>query len=85
MHPTESDATRRRRIVYNRMMSLFFLGGALIAAGLFLYGKEGPSGNGATDECRGSAEIAAKMTPFIRGEVAAMQVAKTPKRLPPIS
>ena len=25
------------------------------------------------------------MTPFIRGEVAAMQVAKTPKRLPPIS
>jgi thiol-disulfide isomerase/thioredoxin len=85
MHPTDPDATRRRRIFSNRMMSLFFLGGAVIAAGLFLYGKKGPSGNGAADECRGSAEIAAKMTPFIRGEVAAMQVAKTPKRLPPIS
>ncbi|MHB2169454.1 thiol:disulfide interchange protein TlpA [Alsobacter sp. R-9] len=58
------------------------------AAGLavvVLYVTSGGAGNAAEADCSAAAPIAAAMQPTARGEVAAVQVAKTPKPLPNLS
>jgi thiol-disulfide isomerase/thioredoxin len=77
-----NDATQRYA---KKRFALIILGGvAGVVAGLVgVYGIGRLTGNaGADPACKASVETAARMVPLVRGEVAAVSVAKTPKRLP---
>jgi thiol-disulfide isomerase/thioredoxin len=47
-----------------------------------LYGKGGGAGNQATGECRDSVQKSAALAPFIKGEIAALRLIKTPRPAP---
>ena len=81
-----SDAmpgSRRRRLVV--LIAVAALAGA--AAGLAgIYGIDALSRNAGTDAaCRPSLELAARIAPFVRGEVAALTVADKPRRVPDLA
>lgn len=72
--PTEPIATHRTRR----------LAAAVVAA--VLYGTSGGAGNaGETVDCTAAGKLSAALQPTARGEVAAVQVAKTPKAVPNLS
>jgi thiol-disulfide isomerase/thioredoxin len=76
------DATRRYA---KKRLAVIMLGGvAGVAIGLAgVYGIARLTGNAAVDAaCKPAQEIARRMAPLARGEVAAVAVATTPKRLP---
>ena len=76
------DANRRSA---RRRLAIVLLGGiAGVAVGLAgVYGIKRLTGNPqVAAQCRPAAEIAAKIAPLARGEVAALAVAKSPKPLP---
>ena len=71
-----------------KRFALISLGGvAGVVIGLAgVYGIGRLTGNaGADPACKASVETAARMAPLARGEVAAVSVAKAPKRLPPLT
>lgn len=59
---------------------------AIALAVAVLYGTSGGAGNAAeAADCTGAASLAASLRPTARGEVAAVQVARTPKAVPNLS
>ena len=71
-----------------KRIALMLLGGVTgVAVGLAgVYGIGRLIGNaGADPACQASAETARRMAPLVRGEVAAVAVAKAPKTLPPLA
>lgn len=59
---------------------------AIALAVAVLYGTSGGAGNAAEEvDCATAAPLAASLRPTARGEVAAVQVARTPKALPNLS
>jgi len=71
-----------------KRFALIILGGVVgVVVGLAgVYGIGRLTGNAAADPaCKASVETAARMAPLARGEVAAVSVAKSPKRLPPLT
>ncbi|WP_448950270.1 thiol:disulfide interchange protein TlpA [Labrys neptuniae] len=60
------------------------LAGAVVGVGA-VYGTKGGSGNQESASCPGSAEIAARLDPLARGELAALAISKAPQPLVPIS
>jgi thiol-disulfide isomerase/thioredoxin len=59
---------------------------AIALAVAVLYGTSGGAGNAAEEvDCTAAAPLAASLRPTARGEVAAVQVARTPKALPNLS
>jgi thiol-disulfide isomerase/thioredoxin len=79
---TEPAYRLRRRQMTAR--ALFALCGALaVLAGIYGIGRL--RGNPADAECRPAVNIASRLAPLARGEVAAFAVAKTPFRVPDIA
>jgi thiol-disulfide isomerase/thioredoxin len=66
---------RRRRFVVPVLGAL-----ALVAVGAVLYGTVAPAGKAASDCPADSAKLAARLAPFAKGELAALQVASEPRR-----
>ena len=69
---------------------LFVLIAAGIAAGVVaglagVYGMGGLQGNAADQACRPAVNLAQKVAPLVRGEVAAINVAKTPLAVPDLA
>jgi thiol-disulfide isomerase/thioredoxin len=80
-----NDATRSYA---RKRFALIILGGGVgVVIGLAgVYGIGRLAGNaGADPACKASVETARRMAPLARGEVAAVSVAKSPKRLPALS
>ena len=72
------DGIGKRRIA---LVAAGVIGGALIGlAGI--YGIGGMGGNPADAACRPAVETAKRLAPLARGEVAAVAVATTPRRVP---
>jgi thiol-disulfide isomerase/thioredoxin len=66
---------RRRRFAIPVLGAL-----AVVAAGAVLYGAVAPAGKAASDCPADSARLAARLAPFAKGELAALQVAGEPHR-----
>jgi thiol-disulfide isomerase/thioredoxin len=80
-----NDATRSYA---RKRFGLIILGGVVgIGVGLAgVYGIGRLTGNAGPDPaCKAAVETAARMAPLVRGEVAAVAVAKSPKRLPALA
>jgi len=78
--PDTTRSTKRRR----RMIAIGALVGA--TAGLAaVYGIGAMQSNPADPACRASAELTARLAPLARGEVAAINIASTPSRLPDLA
>lgn len=73
--------TDRSRLSSRSLVSLGVLGILAILAAV-LYGRGGGSGNQASAECAGSADISAKIARVAIGGVAALQAEKHPRPLP---
>ncbi len=89
--PSSSLAKKRQapsRLAYSRLALVLAGGVAGVAVGLAgVYGiatlTRNAGGDAATDvSCRPAVELAKKVAPFARGEVAAVNVAKSPLKLP---
>ena len=80
---TEIDKEPRRR----RFVLLPVLGAlaAALAAGAVLYGTVAPGGKTGGDCPADLAKLAARLAPFAKGELAALQVASEPRRAIPIA
>jgi thiol-disulfide isomerase/thioredoxin len=76
-----------RRYAMKRLTVVLLGGGAGIAIGVAaVYGIVRLTGNAAVEAaCRPAAEIARRIAPLARGEVAAVAVATAPKRLPALA
>lgn len=74
--------TKRSRLplVFAALVGLVAIGGAAA-----LYGTRPVGGNGADAQCRAAGDVAQRLAPFAKGELAAVQVAKTPKPLPALA
>ena len=72
-------AARVRPLLLGAAAALGFGVGALA-----LYGA-GSAGNSAAGECRAAKPVAERLAPLARGEVAAVTVAKDPKKLPDLA
>jgi thiol-disulfide isomerase/thioredoxin len=66
---------RRRRLLVPILGAL-----AVVAAGAVLYGTVAPAGKAASDCPADSAKLAARLAPLAKGELAALQVAREPRR-----
>jgi thiol-disulfide isomerase/thioredoxin len=76
--PTRSTAKRPRAMIA--------LGAAVaVVTGLAIYGIGAMQRNPADAACRPSAELAKRLAPLARGEVAAINIAADPKRLPDLA
>jgi thiol-disulfide isomerase/thioredoxin len=75
---------KARSYAKKRLAIILFGGVVGMAAGLAaVYGIGRLSGNAGIDPaCKSAGETAARLTPFARGEVAAVSIAKSPKQLP---
>jgi thiol-disulfide isomerase/thioredoxin len=83
---TEPQNAARRHAI--RRLAVILVGGVVgVAVGLAgVYGIARLTGNAAVDTaCKASVETARRMAPLVRGEVAAVAVATTPKPLPALS
>ena len=67
---------RRRRI----LLPIFGALAAAVVAGAVLYGTVAPAGKAASDCPANSAKLAARLAPFAKGELAALQVSSEPRR-----
>jgi thiol-disulfide isomerase/thioredoxin len=78
---TDIDKPPRRRNVLLPVL------GALVAvaAGVVLYGTLAPAGKTASDCPADSAKLAARLAPLAKGELAALQVSREPRRAIPIA
>ena len=78
--PDTTPSTKRRR-------SLIALGALMgVAAGLAaVYGIGAMQRNPTDPACRASSELAARLVPLARGEVAAVNIASSPNRLPDLA
>src|SRR5271170_5755823 len=78
---TKIDSPPRRRFVLVPVV------GALvaIAAAAVLYETARPAGKAASDCPADSAKLAARLAPFAKGELAALQVSSEPRRAIPIA
>ncbi|MGL4729050.1 MAG: thiol:disulfide interchange protein TlpA [Bosea sp. (in: a-proteobacteria)] len=65
--------------------SLLFAAASLILAGAGVYALVGPSTATNAGQCRAAAATASKLKPLAKGEVAAFQVAASPKPLPELT
>ena len=82
---SSNDAPRTHA---KKRIALIVLGGVVgVAVGLAgVYGIGRLTGNaGADPACQASVETARRMAPLVRGEVAAVSVANSPKSLPPLA
>jgi thiol-disulfide isomerase/thioredoxin len=79
--PTEPYKVRRRKI------RMIVLGCVLLGLAAFggVYGIGGLRSNPADAACRGAVDAAARVAPFIHGEVAALAAAETPFRVPDLA
>jgi thiol-disulfide isomerase/thioredoxin len=76
--PTRSTAKRPRAMIA--------LGAAVaVVTGLAIYGIGAMQRNPADAACRPSVELAKRLAPLARGEVAAINIAADPKRLPDLA
>jgi thiol-disulfide isomerase/thioredoxin len=76
--PTRSTAKRPRAMIA--------LGAAVaVVTGLAIYGIGAMQRNPAEATCRPSTELAKRLAPLARGEVAAINIAADPKRLPDLA
>lgn len=73
--------TDHSRLSVRSLVSLAVLG-VLVILAVVLYGRGGGSGNQASAECVGSAEISANIARVAIGGVAALQAEKNPRPLP---
>jgi thiol-disulfide isomerase/thioredoxin len=73
--PTPSTAKRARAMIVLGAV-------AAVVTGLAIYGIGAMQRNPADAACRPSAELAKRLAPLARGEVAAINIAADPKRLP---
>ena len=80
-----SDQRDTARTYARKRLALIVLGGVVVGfAGVYGIGRL--TGNaGADPVCQASVETARKMAPLARGEVAAVRVATSPKRLPALA
>jgi thiol-disulfide isomerase/thioredoxin len=85
--PVVNGSQNADRSQAKRRLALVLLGGlAGVTVGLAgIYGIKRLTGNAVIQaECRGAAELARRIAPLIRGEVAALAPATSPKLLPPL-
>jgi thiol-disulfide isomerase/thioredoxin len=76
--PTPSTAKRARAMIVLGAV-------AAVVTGLAIYGIGAMQRNPADAACRPSAELAKRLAPLARGEVAAINIAADPKRLPDLA
>ncbi len=84
-HPPSSFAKKRH--AYKRLAIVLAGGVAGVVAGLIgVYGIATLTGNAGGDKaCRPAVELAKKLAPLARGEVAAVNMAKSPLKLPDLA
>ncbi len=73
--------SRSRNLIIAAVVAL--AGAGLVAA--VLYGTKRPAGNAAAAACAGSAQVAERVAPFSKGEVAALKMSKRPEPLADIA
>jgi thiol-disulfide isomerase/thioredoxin len=74
---TNLDSPPRRRPILLPVLGAL---AAAVAAGAVLYGTVQPAGKAASDCPADSAKLAARLAPLAKGELAALQVAREPRR-----
>ena len=75
MTDIDKEPQRRRRFVVPILGAL-----AVVAAGAVLYGTVAPAGKAVSDCPADSAKLAARLAPFAKGELAALQLSSEPRR-----
>ena len=73
---TNIDSPPRRRSFVMPVLGAL----ALVAAGAVLYGTVAPAGKAVSDCPADSAKLAARLVPFAKGELAALQLSSEPRR-----
>ena len=73
---TNIDSPPRRRSFVMPVVGAL----ALVAAGAVLYGTVAPAGKAVSDCPADSAKLAARLAPFAKGELAALQLSSEPRR-----
>ncbi len=81
---TPNDSKKERAPLALRGVAVAAAALACLALGIVLYGIKAPGGKEAaeTPVCPGAAELAARLKPLVRGEIAALTLAPRPKPLP---
>jgi thiol-disulfide isomerase/thioredoxin len=80
---SEPPATKRPRVRIALVAAVVL---AVAVAGLAgIYGIGGLRGNPVEPECRPAADVAKRLAPLARGELAAVAIADAPRRLPDLS
>ena len=79
-------ASQHRSLAWKRLVLVLAGGVGGIAVGLaVVYGIGRLTGNVVETACRPAIDVAQRIAPLVRGEIAALAVAGTPKRLPELS
>jgi thiol-disulfide isomerase/thioredoxin len=84
---TQHDSKKERAPLVSRGVAFTAAALALMALGIVLYGIKAPGGKEAaeTPPCPGAAELAVRLKPLVRGEIAALTLAPRPKPLPELA
>jgi thiol-disulfide isomerase/thioredoxin len=84
---TQNDSKKERAPRVSRGVVFAAAALALMALAIVLYGIKAPGGKEAaeTPACPGAAELAARLKPLVRGEIAALTIATQPKPLPELA
>ena len=80
-----NDPSARKRFAMRRLAMVIVGGFAGVAIGLAAVYGIGAMQRNADPVCRPSAEVAKRLAPLARGEVAAINIATEPKRLPDLA
>ena len=80
-----NDPSTRKRFAMRRLAMVIVGGFAGVAIGLAAVYGIGAMQRNADPVCRPSAEVAKRLAPLARGEVAAISIAAEPKRLPDLA
>jgi thiol-disulfide isomerase/thioredoxin len=84
---TQNDSKMARAPLVSRGVAFAAVALACVVLAFVLYGIKAPGGKETAENpaCPGAAELAARLKPLVRGEIAALTLAPRPKPLPELS
>ena len=85
MNDTETPAPRAKSAASARKIAILSACFAAIAGGSVLYGMRGGGKEAAGGQCDAARAVAQRIAPFAKGDVAALNIAKTPRPMPDLA